>query len=420
MYELFLFPVKVTEIAEKKAFYDEILFKKKNIPQIIDINKNYSNFQFKIESNKIIDGHCKFLLLQEEIDNSVSIVLEIVKEKAENVFLDEIIDCWRKNKNEFLEILKDDKMFASIYSVINDSIKFEDIDLNPKGDKKHLQTQFEILIFSERVGIHEENRSKIVQLMLPHSHESLGHAIILILNSIQTLFKLQIADYFLSTLKCKSIFRKAEFVSTVNRTTKYELLKGENDTMASHTESNIKFRFDFKNVYFNSKLSGVRDRLLKEFSVNQIVADLFCGIGPIAIRALKKGCYVICNDINEHAIHSLRNNIKLNKIVNNYEIYNDDAEQIIEQLETKNVQIDHFVFNLPEQSIFYIKNIRKFTKSRLHCFFFCHKNENVLKYLEETVKIQVNKNSISVCRDVSPSKIYYYMNVLVSEIQFNI
>jgi tRNA (guanine37-N1)-methyltransferase len=30
----------------------------------------------------------------------------------------------------------------------------------------------------------------------------------------------------------------------------------------------------------------------------QTLADIFCGAGPLAVRAAKKGLYVIANDLN--------------------------------------------------------------------------------------------------------------------------
>lgn len=46
----------------------------------------------------------------------------------------------------------------------------------------------------------------------------------------------------------------------------------------------------------------------------QLLADIFCGCGPLAVRAAKMGLYVIANDLNPYGYEYLVHNSKLNKI----------------------------------------------------------------------------------------------------------
>jgi tRNA G37 N-methylase Trm5 len=32
----------------------------------------------------------------------------------------------------------------------------------------------------------------------------------------------------------------------------------------------------------------------------EVLVDLFCGVGPLAVRAAKKGLFVIANDLNPY------------------------------------------------------------------------------------------------------------------------
>lgn len=46
----------------------------------------------------------------------------------------------------------------------------------------------------------------------------------------------------------------------------------------------------------------------------QLLADIFCGVGPLAVRAAKKGVYVIANDLNPECYKYLLINAKENKV----------------------------------------------------------------------------------------------------------
>lgn len=46
----------------------------------------------------------------------------------------------------------------------------------------------------------------------------------------------------------------------------------------------------------------------------QCLADIFCGCGPLAVRAARKGLFVIANDLNPYGYEYLVHNAKLNKV----------------------------------------------------------------------------------------------------------
>jgi len=53
---------------------------------------------------------------------------------------------------------------------------------------------------------------------------------------------------------------------------------------------------------------------LKFFKEGQTVLDLFCGIGPLSIRAACQGAFVIANDLNPACFFYLEKNIVANKL----------------------------------------------------------------------------------------------------------
>jgi hypothetical protein len=53
------------------------------------------------------------------------------------------------------------------------------------------------------------------------------------------------------------------------------------------------------------------------FQPDDLVADVFAGVGPFALPAAKKGCAVLANDLNPESYKFLTININDNKVSNN-------------------------------------------------------------------------------------------------------
>jgi tRNA (guanine37-N1)-methyltransferase len=79
-------------------------------------------------------------------------------------------------------------------------------------------------------------------------------------------------------------------------------------------ESNCSFTFDFTQVYWNSRLHTEHERLVQLFKPNDVIADVFAGVGPFAIPAAKKGCAVFANDLNPNSYKYLSVNIDQNRV----------------------------------------------------------------------------------------------------------
>lgn len=144
-----------------------------------------------------------------------------------------------------------------------------------------------------------------------------------------------------------------------------EVLAGEDNFDVEHREGGCIFRFDIRKVYWCSKLSGERDRLLNVIKKGEVLCDAFCGIGPLAIRAAKAGVKVICNDLNPECFKCLNENIKVNKISKlNIHSFNMDAREFIKECirnnifkqnndsnSLENLKIDHIYMNLPKDAL---------------------------------------------------------------------
>ena len=78
-------------------------------------------------------------------------------------------------------------------------------------------------------------------------------------------------------------------------------------------ESDCLFTFDFREVYWNSRLSAEHERLIHLFKPEGgIVADVMAGVGPFAVPAAKRGCAVLANDLNPACAKWHRKNMEDN------------------------------------------------------------------------------------------------------------
>ena len=168
----------------------------------------------------------------------------------------------------------------------------------------------------------------------------------------------------------KTVVNKVGKIENVYRTYNMEILAGKVDYNVEHKEGNCLFKFDLRYSYWSSRLQGERDRILKLIKNNEILCDAFCGVGPLSLRACKKGIKVFANDLNPSCFKYLNNNIIINKINKNLiHTYNMDARDFIKTLIEKtkhlinddednldnnfphDVHIDHIYMNLPKDAI---------------------------------------------------------------------
>lgn len=106
-------------------------------------------------------------------------------------------------------------------------------------------------------------------------------------------------------------------------------------------ENKCRFKFDFSQVYWNSRLSTEHERMIAKFNPNHdLVYDLFAGVGPFAVPAAKHKCKVYANDLNPNSAKWLDINFKRNKVKPEfYEVHNMDAKDfILEHMKEKLVQ----------------------------------------------------------------------------------
>ncbi|XP_050599904.1 tRNA (guanine(37)-N1)-methyltransferase-like [Bombus affinis] len=93
---------------------------------------------------------------------------------------------------------------------------------------------------------------------------------------------------------------------------------------------------------------------------NDVLYDVFAGVGPFAIPAARKGIKVFANDLNPESYKWLQKNIIINKVKKNIQSFNIDGRDflktifkadILNRRATNKVGMEHIVMNLPALAV---------------------------------------------------------------------
>ncbi|KAE9548629.1 hypothetical protein FO519_008153 [Halicephalobus sp. NKZ332] len=137
----------------------------------------------------------------------------------------------------------------------------------------------------------------------------------------------------------KTVVNKTDSIATEFRNFDMELLAGEDRYITDMKEMGVTFRFDFKKVFWNSRLSEEHRRIVEKLTKDSVIFDVFAGVGPFALPAIKKGVIkVFANDKNPNSTHYMEENMKLNKLEKEkIEISTLDAGDFIKKVISKNL-----------------------------------------------------------------------------------
>ncbi|EGG21911.1 tRNA (guanine-N1-)-methyltransferase [Cavenderia fasciculata] len=199
---------------------------------------------------------------------------------------------------------------------------------------------------------------------VPYAFERIGHIAHLNLRDEQLPFKNIIGQAIIDKKGpgVRTVLNKIGKIDTVFRTFNFELLAGDNDYIAEVKENECTFRFNFADVYWNSRLQYEHGQLVESFTKDDIVCDMFAGVGPFAVPAAKnKKVRVYANDLNPHSTKYMAENAARNKVSTSattskplLSIFNMDARAFIRKLllETSPpIPFTQVVMNLPSTSV---------------------------------------------------------------------
>ena len=252
--------------------------------------------------------------------------------------------------------------------------------------------------------------------------DQIGHIIIIRIPDSLTSKKKLIGETLLDQVKsAKSIFYQSSSVDGEFRTRDLEILAGEDKTETEYKESGCRFLVDVRNVFFSPRLSSERTRIAEFVNDDEVVVNMFGGVGIFSIIAAKlKKCTVFNIDINPFATKLCKKNIAINRLVGNVISIHGDASQVINsQLENKS---DRTLMLLPEKSDEFLNLAIQTTKNNgiIHYYSHIHadKKSDAAKLSEQHYLDVISvKSTILGSKIVRPVGPRFYQTVIDTKIE---
>lgn len=281
----------------------------------------------------------------------------------------------------------------------------------------------------------------ICKAVLPENEEivssfsQIGHIIHLNLREHLFEYRHLIGQVLLDKIKtCRTVVNKSNIIDNTYRNFKMEVIAGKEDFLVTVKENLCNFQFDFSKVYWNPRLCREHERILEFLKPDDVLFDVFCGVGPFSIPAAKRKCIVFANDLNPDSFKWLKHNAENNKIdMARLQLYNQDGKDFICDI-FKDYIIDicngnkvlkdgskiHITMNLPALAVEFLQNFKGLMKNNdlyakfshevivyVYCFAVGEDPVRVAKEkVIESIGFDISKDIIDVfnVRNVSPKK----------------
>ncbi len=272
--------------------------------------------------------------------------------------------------NQFIWAAKGKK---SVYPCPSDPAKFRILLLNEGFPVDFFVQELggTITDYSVSFGYGDVNMEQALEVLLPGmedrptSFETIGHIAHMNLRDEYLPYKQIIGEVVLDkNAHIDVVVNKVGTLEGEFRTFNMEVIASREKSglspslVTTVSENKMKILIDFEHVYWNSRLSTERTRLLKQFASTDISSsryiDMCCGVGALACFAAREGLEVYANDLNPTAVDCVRQNALNNHV--DVHAYNMDAREFVRMLAREGKlfygkKTNHFMINLPEIGI---------------------------------------------------------------------
>jgi len=189
----------------------------------------------------------------------------------------------------------------------------------------------------------------------PRSIDIIGEIAIVEIPPELEAYKRTVGEAILQThSNVRTVLAKASAVDGVERLREYEVIAGLGKTETVHRENGCTYYLDVKKVYFSPRLSFEHMRVARQVGSDEIVIDMFAGVGPFSILIAKmhENVRVYAIDINPNAIRYLERNVAANGVLGRVIPILGDAKTVIGG-RLRGVA-DRVIMNLPERALEYV------------------------------------------------------------------
>ena len=246
------------------------------------------------------------------------------------------------------------------------------------------------------------------------SFDIIGEVVILEIPEDLEEYKNLIGEAALKFTKRKAVFRKKSEIKGIIRTRELEHIAGEEVSETIHHEFGCKLMLDVKKVYFSPRLATERKRIADNVKDNEIIVDMFAGVGPFPILIAKDhDVKIYAIDINPEAYKYMQKNIELNKVQDKVIPILGDVREVLEE---KNLKADRVIMNLPGTAFEFLDSAMNSIKEGgiIHYYEFSEGFEKPIERLKKAAyprKVEIlNKRKV---RSKSPGKWHIGIDIIV-------
>jgi len=235
-----------------------------------------------------------------------------------------------------------------------------------------------------------------------------------------------IAEAIMQTHKrVKTVLCQTGPISGDFRLRKLEWVAGEKKTEAIHKEHGCVFKVDLEACYFSPRLSYERMRIARLAQPDEVVVNMFAGVGCYSIIVAKhsKALKIYSIDVNPVAVQYMQENVKLNRVEERVVPVHGDAKKVIE--ERLRSVADRVLMPLPEKAYEYLDCAVLALKpvgGWIHYYDFEHakKDENPIEKIESKVSKKLHELSVNfevpfgrIVRGVGPNWFQIVLDIAV-------
>jgi tRNA (guanine37-N1)-methyltransferase len=238
-------------------------------------------------------------------------------------------------------------------------------------------------------------------------------------------FATQIGDGILRiNPRLRLVLKKSGSVSGAHRTREFQTIAGSGGTETTYHEFSCTYRLDVGAVYFNPRLSHERMRVAEQVEENEIVVDMFAGVGPYSILIARQQpqVKVYSIDINANAVKYLEENTLLNKVADRViPILGDSSSIVSNQLQQTATRV---IMNFPSDAKEFLGSAVDALRQSggiVHFYTFASRTENI-NVLKENLSLIVQSHRRRVkaflfekaIKEVAPNRVQVALDLHVS------
>lgn len=192
--------------------------------------------------------------------------------------------------------------------------------------------------------------------LLPRAYDLVGDIAVLELPEVLCQYKQQIGDAFLSIHRnFTTVLAKKSAISGTTRVREYDFLAGQDKTQTVHIEYGCRIAVDLAVAYFSPRLLEEHNRVAGQVSNDEVVLDMFTGIGPFALHIAKRThARIIAVDINKKGIELLQKSITMNRLIGTIDPIVSDVRMYIQN--NAQCSVDRVIMNHPSAAFEFVSS----------------------------------------------------------------